>query len=502
MTSAILMLSTLLKRAVLPAIAFMTLSLCAGQLLAQAGTPAGAAGGQTDPGANKPHPRHTPQEIEDAFKKAKGGKVKKSPKIKNTHNTEDAQIAALLAALEELKAGRSHAGNKPKGSSGENNNAGGSTPSGGNPPGTNPTGAGGGKSSGGGSSTGGSNPPGTPAAGTPGAGTPGAGAGAGRPSIAVANVATLRAPAAIAPASTPPSSGSGSSSPASNRGIVMQPGLNSAVGCSLKSAMIQSINNIGTGVSNPKIVFTQDPQYNDYKITGCNFGQSQGQAHLNGPFRAGQVAMQIALWTDTEIELKVSPSLTGETDQNNVSLVIVPVGGAQVQLQNCKFYAMRQEVTLTHVSQGLVTLASVTDTGGFVVPSVKFSSPYKGQVSQGSQSTMTAFTGGVDRYDTYRFGAGIDVWDFSNLAPGFVPTNFSLSHWALDTCNAESLIVSDPTVYDDGQWSAQWDAGNPKHLIVNFAEQHCHETDGSDASNSSYALEVQVSGPVGVNPMP
>lgn len=500
MTSAILTLPASLKRAVLPVTAIMILFLCAAPVFAQAGTPAGANGAPTDTGAQKPHPHHTPQEVEDAFHKAKGGKVKKSPKIKNTHSSEDAQIAALIAALEELKAGRSHADNKPKGSGGNTNAGGSSTPGGNpagtNPAGTNPAGAGGGKTSGGGSSTGGSNPPGTPAAG----GTPGA--VAGRPVMAATAVTALRAPAVGTPSSTPPSSGSGSSSPAANRGMVMAPSVTSAVGCGIKSPVIQSINGVPTGVSNPKIVFTQDPQYNDYKISGCNFGQSQGQAHLNGPFRAGQVAMQIGLWTDTEIELKVSPSLTGENDQNNISLVIVPVGGAQVQLQNCKFFAMRQEVTLNRFSQGQVSLAPVTDDGGFTVPTVKFSSPYKGQVSQGSQSTMTQFTGGVDRYDSYRFGAGTDVWDFSNLAPGFVPTNFSLSHWALDTCYAEGLIVGDTTVYDDGQWSAQWDAGNPKHLIVNFAEQHCHETDGSDASNSSYALEVQVTGPAGVNPMP
>jgi hypothetical protein len=516
MKRAILNILALLERFAFLAIASTLLFLCPSQLAAQAPgsnptagtTAAGTSGAQGDAtGDKKEHHKRTPQEVEQAFRGAKTGKVKKSPKIKNTHNSEDAQIAAIIAALEKLRAGASGAGPKPGGKapSGQTANAGGSSPSG-TPPVTGSTGGRGktGAGSGGNSrgtptpptSAGGSMPGGT----TP--GTPGSPAGTARTAVPVANVAMARAPLTTAPPASAPSSSPITSTSLASRAQTVQPGISNVVACGSKMLMIQSVNGVATSASNPNIVFTQDPQYDDYKISGCNFGASQGQAHLNGPFRAGQVAMQIASWTDTLIELKVPTNLTGEPDQNSVSLVIVPSGGAQAQLQNCKFYAMRQEVTLTHLSQGQVTLGSVTDTGGSAVSYVKFSSPYRGQIGQGSQTSTAAFAGGVDRYDTFRFGAGTDTWDFSSLAAGFVPTQFSLSHWALDQCDETGLIVGDTTVYDDGQWSAQWDPSNPKHLIVNFAEQHCHETDGSDESNSSYALEVQVSGPVGVNPLP
>lgn len=252
-------------------------------------------------------------------------------------------------------------------------------------------------------------------------------------------------------------------------------------------------------MSNPNIVFSQDPQYNDYKISGCNFGNTQGQAHLNGPFRSGVIPLQIKSWTDNSIEVMLDPNLKGEPDQNSVTLVINPVGTSQAQLQNCKFYALRQEVTLPRLSQSAATLATLMDSGGSPVPTVKYSSPYTDPIPTQSSNVLTA---GVDRYDFYRFNPGIDTWDLSNLAPGFVATQFSLSHWAVEECSQGfNLIVSDPTVYNDGQWSAQWDPGNPKRIIVNVAEQHCHDPQGTDASNSSYALEVQVSGPVGVNPV-
>ena len=515
MKFAILNVRTSLQRFALAVLASTLLLTCPSQMMAQAAgstsnPPAGTPGAQgTATGEKGEHHKRTPQEVEQAFRNSKSGKVKKSPKIKNTHNSEDAQIAAIIASLEKLRAGLSGAGAGAKSGgkepSGETTNSGGSSPSG-TPTTTGSTGGHGKTGTGPGGSSGGTPTPATSAGGSaPGGTTPAnpvTPGGTSRTAVPVSAIATVRAPAMTAPAATPASSTPPASTSVSSRAQVLQSGVSNVVACSSKTLMIQNVNGVATGASNQNIVFTQDPQYDDYKISGCNFGTGQGQAHLTGPFRAGQVSMQIASWTDTLIELKVPTNLTGEPDQSNVSLVIVPSGGAQAQLQNCKFYAMRQEVTLAHFPQGQVTLGSVTDTGGFAVPSVKFSSPYSGQVTQGSQTSAVAFSGGVDRYDVYRFGAGTDVWDFSSLAAGFVPTQFSLSHWALDQCYETGLLLGDTTVYDDGQWSAQWDPGNPKHLIVNFAEQHCHETDGSDASNSSYALEVQVSGPAGVNPLP
>jgi hypothetical protein len=303
-------------------------------------------------------------------------------------------------------------------------------------------------------------------------------------------------PAITAAVPPPPASTTSSRIPISASATHVQ----NTLACGSKMLMIQGLNGVKTGVTNPDIIFTPDPQFDDYKITGCNFGTSQGQAHLNGPFRAGQVRMQIEYWSDTMIEMKVDPNLTGELDQKNVTLVIAPTNGPQAQLQGCKFYALRKDVELTSISQNTVTLAQITDTGGGLVKA-KFTSPYTA-LNLGGEATGASYPFGVDRFATNRFGFGQDVWDFSNLAPGFVPVGFSLNHWALDACSSMSLIVADATVYDDGQWSAQWDPANPRHLIVNFAEQHCHATDGNDASDSSYAINVTVNGPVGVNPVP
>jgi hypothetical protein len=418
-----------------------------------------AAYAQTQTPSGSPQPRITPQQVEQAFRNAKNYKVKKSPKIRNTRVLLDPEIAATQAQLQQLKAGGLKIAGHPGTGIGQPGE--GSTSSGG----TSPSGS-------------------APAAMVP----PNRGTSGSR-----ASIATARAP--ISTAATPPPP-----QPNTNKLAVMPPSMqvSNSVACSTKMLMIQSINGVKTGISNSNIIFTPDPQFNDYKIAGCNFGTTQGRAHLNGPFRAGQMALQIEFWSDSMIEVKVDPNVSAEKDLNNVALVLAPASGAQVQLQNCRFYALRKDVVLSKVLPNMVTLAHVMNTGGSPVESVKLTSPYTNtNVLPNSLSNMA---GGVDRYDTYRFSPGTDVWDFSNLAPGFVPVDFSLTHWALEQCNGMSILVEDQTTYDDGQWSAQWDPANPKRLIVNFAEQHCH-LDSSDASNSSYALEVTVNGPAGVQPI-
>lgn len=411
--------------------------------LAQNGTPAGGAPSRLQP---------NPQRIQQALEKAR---LKASPKIHNTHLQTDPQTAQTLAALEQLKAGAKAAGNQPNS-------------------GTNPTG--------------GATPTGA----------------SGARLASVANTRLTSARMAAPPAAAPPAASIGS------RAAAQAPAaqLSSDIACSIsKTALIQSINNVKTNISNPNIVFTQDPQYNDYKIRGCHFGTTQGQVRLNGPFRSGVVSTQVALWTDSEIEVKIDPNLKGESDLNSVSLVIIPASGPQIQLQSCKFYAQRQQVQLSRVPQGWVTAAQIVDDQGQQLSPPRYSSPFSFSGSQQVKSPDgTPYIAGLMRFNSTRFNpTSPDIWDFSGLTPGFVPTDFSLGTWSWVACDG----TNENTYYTDGHWSAQWDPGNPKRLLVNLGEEHCHGsgiTGGiygdADQSDSIYGLTVTVSGPVGMNPIP
>jgi hypothetical protein len=248
------------------------------------------------------------------------------------------------------------------------------------------------------------------------------------------------------------------------------------------------------------IVFMPDPNGNEYAISGCRFGNVKGDVHLEGGFRAGTIPLMIESWSDTQITGKLNPALVGEPDQDNVSLVIVPIGGALTRVPGFRFYAAREVVVLQKFPQSAVKLASITDSDGKSVPA-NFSSPFSSAVN--GQPTGS-FTGGVGRSGEYRFSPGTDIWDLSGLAPGFEPRSFRFGYWTFDGCLV-GILPAEETLYNDGKWSARWDPQNSKQIIVDFAELHCHRSQSlmqleDDFSDSEYALTISVVGPKGVSP--
>jgi hypothetical protein len=246
-------------------------------------------------------------------------------------------------------------------------------------------------------------------------------------------------------------------------------------------------------------------------VIGCHFGNAQGHAYLNSSLGQKITDLQIVSWTDTLVKVTVDPSLVDIFDQDNVTLVIVPAAGQSGQKNGFKFFAMRKELLLPSIPQSQVTLAQITDDGGKGVPPW-YSSPYTGtwyseSIQTGNtQAQLVAeglnadqgMTTGVDRNAWYRFGGGTDVFDFSKLKPGFYVSKFQIDERTNPVCFTDpgfhfAIDISD-TFYDDGFWNAQYNQV-ANNLHVDFAERHCHQANGSDASNSTYALNIWVEGP-------
>lgn len=266
------------------------------------------------------------------------------------------------------------------------------------------------------------------------------------------------------------------------------------------------IQGLAQGSAGGPAVFTQDPKYNPVAVTGCHFGQQQGSAYLKDAAgtKLADLGIPIGGWSDSQIKVTVDPALVDVMDQDNLTLVVVPASGPMVQKAGFKFYAMRREIHVASIPAAVAALAGIVDTNKEAVKAV-YSSPYGGLglslVAQGEtpSSTIAAIdqgmTAGADRNDWYRFGGGTDTFDFSLLKPGFVVTRFQIDKQNLEYCTSNgNLIGGDLTHYSDGQWKAGFDAGQ-RRLVVNFAEVHCHQTNGSDSSNSTYALDVWVVGP-------
>jgi len=256
---------------------------------------------------------------------------------------------------------------------------------------------------------------------------------------------------------------------------------------------IGSVNKQANGV-----VFTPDPQYNLYTIKGCMFGDAQGQAHLYGPFAAGHVALQIEFWSDSQIVAKVDPQVTGELDQDNVTLVLAPSGAPQVQKSGFKFYAMRETALLTRIPRSAANLVIVTDTGGTPVNfGTQDNSKYYSPTT--SSTSFTGMSAEVSRAAVYVFNGNQDLFDFSKMKSGFTTDNMQLNTWVLPNTCGDNYIVN-------GTWKTEWVGDN---IRVTWQMQHCHEASSAvfgvgsmDVSNSDYGLNVWVVGPRGVNPWP
>lgn len=394
-------------------------------------------------------------------------------------------------------------------------------------------GAGGGTGSnpnGGGLLASGNNPSGagknTPPAGTPGAGgnnptggsTPGGGnppsthgsQPAGQRTAATASksvMSTAMLTSAPITAAAPPANPPSRSMIANNSMTSIDPCLVSTMG-----PIIKGLNSSG---SYGPAVFTQDPTYNPFWVIGCHFGNTQGQAYLNSSTGQKLATLRVNSWTDTLVKVTIDPYLVDVFDQDNVTLVIAPPTGQSGQKGGFSFYALRKEVLLTSIPQSQVNVAPITDTGGFGVMGY-FTSPYRGfgydiAVQAGSETAHAiasnnaslpisgqGWTAGVDRNGFYRFGPGTDVFNFTQLKPGFGVSRFQIHEWTEPFCNSSvGLIVGDETDYVDGTWNAQLNSAQ-QQIQVAWQEEHCHTSDvsvGSDSSNSAYALQVWVAGP-------
>lgn len=244
--------------------------------------------------------------------------------------------------------------------------------------------------------------------------------------------------------------------------------------------------------------FSPDSQYNPATIQGCGFGDQQGSVHLYGPFARPVVDMTVEFWSDTSIIAAIDPNLSGELDHlGNVTLVVAPATGPQVQAKGFNFYAARAEVQLTTMPQSQANLQTILDAAGQNTVSVNFYAP--------SRFTNPGATAEVVRQDSGRFGSGIDSFNFNQLSPGFYADQAMFWHNDLtqDECSALFGVTTQMTLYTDGNWNVAWDdAANA--LRVTTQERHCHSTlaglSSNDESTSDYAIAVWVNGPRGVDP--
>ncbi len=297
------------------------------------------------------------------------------------------------------------------------------------------------------------------------------------------------------------------------------------------TAQIYSVNGVysAQNATSP-VVFTQDPAYNDYFITGCGFGNTEGgQVYLSGAVTGGRINMTVYQWTPTLIEAKVQAGLTGVLDGWPDLIVVPPGGSTSAKFANCRFYAQRQSVLLPSIPQNYVHLASETVGDGkhgfgtmycpgpgqmhlFPCISFNYGEPLDGVTNNPSQrgQTSMAVSNAVDRDGgPLQFNPGEDAYDLSYLAPGFAIDYFGVHWYTWSQSACDDFRINEMKAGDTVNWSYQgrldqyFQKGS--QIIVDWPVDYCTSywiglfRDFS-YYNSGYSLEVHVKGPIGVDP--
>jgi hypothetical protein len=251
-------------------------------------------------------------------------------------------------------------------------------------------------------------------------------------------------------------------------------------------AQVLSVNGSGTAA-----VFSPDSQFNAYVIEGCNFGNATGSVHLFGTFQnPAQMTFTVDSggWTDSALYLHLNPNITGEVDNNTVTLVIQRGDGVSSHITGFKFYAARDwqhPLALTYIPTAVAKLdAALPLKGGLL-----YESPFWRGAADVWRQSGSAFTKGHDYFDFTKLAAGFALYDVQ-------PQYFD----AVAACPIEPTTNPKWDIYTTGNWQLQWDN---QGVGVDWPVTYCHykhfsiNPDFTDYT-SAYSLAVWVVGPRGV----
>jgi hypothetical protein len=263
--------------------------------------------------------------------------------------------------------------------------------------------------------------------------------------------------------------------------------------------MIRSVNGKANGV-----VFTPIAANNTYKIEGCLFGNAPGvvqlEAHTGTPEAESvhPITMQLdptslGAWSDHEITAQLDTELRGVPDYP-VTLVIYPARHRRIELGGCRFVAARGDPQLLTVIPSAWVKLYPSGIASRSIRQLEYVSPT--QTSGAVPEDATASSAFVVRSDTEQFGIGRDIYDFSQLNPGWVVESVQLQTYGI-SCPE---VITSATSF--GRWEAEWTSLGVR---VTFEDGVCTSSVppsfAFNMSLSQYAIRVWVVGPVGTQPL-
>ena len=276
-----------------------------------------------------------------------------------------------------------------------------------------------------------------------------------------------------------------------------RPGMLSRTSCS--SPRIRSVNGRYSGA-----VFTPVEPDNYYRIEGCGFGNTPGNVRLQPDLRSLQIgvssrALSMELdspagWTDEQIAVHVDPKLTGVSDFP-VNLVVHLANGREVPLLGCMFVAARGEPQLLKTIPAAWVKLDATFASSRPIAQLEYVSPPVASDEIPADALGSSVL--IVRSDREPFAPGRDLYDFSQLSPGWAVQSLQLNQFGVSCPGGDNVAAE-----SKGVWTTTWN-------LHGFAVSWARETCTSSASlafnftlnSSQYAAMVWVIGPAGTQPI-
>ena len=274
------------------------------------------------------------------------------------------------------------------------------------------------------------------------------------------------------------------------------PRMSQRISCS--SPTIRSVNGRNSGV-----VFTPIEPDNYYRIEGCGFGSTPGSVRLQPDLRNIQtgansrsLSMELdspASWTDDEITVHIDPTLSGVSDFP-VDMVVHLANGREVPLLGCMFVAVRGEPLLLKTIPAAWVKLDATFASSRPITQLEYLTPPVASEEIPSDAIGSSVL--VVRSDREPFASGRDLYDFSQLSPGWVVESLQLNQFGV-RCPGNKVPAE-----SKGTWAATW---TPRGFSISWARETCTSSANPafnfTLNSSQYAARVWLIGPAGTQPM-
>jgi len=249
-------------------------------------------------------------------------------------------------------------------------------------------------------------------------------------------------------------------------------------------------------------IFTPAEPENHYRIEGCGLGLTPGTVRLlpvaSAASSGGRVESiplfpdGLNSWSDQHIDVHIDPRLRGFPDFF-ADLIVQLVDGRELQLRGCRFIAVRGEPEFLRAIPAAWVRLDATSVPARAIGQLEFESPpISGEEGPPEAVGSSAF---IVRSDPHSFGEGKDVWDFSQLTPG----------WTIESVQLEVFSTTCPggdrSPISSGSWTTNWTAHG---FEVAWSGDTCSSwippVFHFALSSSQYAMKVWVIGPLGTEP--